>query len=78
MIQSPTNMYRYRDDTVIGASYFSPTDIVIATLGNKGVKRRLGTESIPPVTLRYNHVYFNQPFRGRQYDDCGDNWLSKY
>jgi hypothetical protein len=33
---------------------------------------------LPPVALRYSHVAFNQEFRGRQYDGCGNDWLSKY
>jgi hypothetical protein len=37
---------------------------------------RLGTESSPPSALRYSHVDFNQEFRGRKYDGCGDDWLS--
>jgi hypothetical protein len=69
-------MYRDRDNNVIGASHLSPTDSVIATLGNKGMRRRLGTESRPPVALRYSNVAFNQVFRGRKYDGCGDDWLS--
>jgi hypothetical protein len=40
--------------------------------------RRLGTESRPPAALRYSHVDFNQEFMGRQYDGCGNDWLSKY
>jgi hypothetical protein len=38
----------------------------------------LGTESRPPVALRYSHVASNQEFRGRKYDGCGNDWLSKY
>jgi hypothetical protein len=64
-------MYRDRENNVIGASHLSPTDSVMATLGNKGMMRRLGTESRPPVA-------FNQEFRGGQYDGCGNDWLSKY
>jgi hypothetical protein len=78
MLQFPGHMYRDRDNNVIGASHLSPTDSVIATLGNKGMRRRLGTESRPPVALRYSHVAFNQEFRRRQYDECGNDWLSKY
>jgi hypothetical protein len=78
MLQFPGHMYRDRDNNVIGASHLSPTDSVIATLGNTGLRRRLGTESRPPVAPRYIHVAFNQEFRGRQYDGCGDDWLSKY
>jgi hypothetical protein len=78
MLQFPSHMYRDRDNNVIGASHLSPTDSVIATLGNNGTRRRLGTESRPPVSLRYIHVDFNQDFRRRQYDGCGDDWLSKY
>jgi hypothetical protein len=71
-------MYRYRDNNVIEASHLSPTDSVITTLDIKGMMRRLGTEIRPPVALRYIHVAFNQGFRGRQYDGCGNDWLSKY
>jgi hypothetical protein len=78
MLELLGHMYRDRDNNVIGASHFSPTDSVIATLGNKGMMRRLGTESRPPVALRYSHVAFNQEFRGRKYDGCGNDWLSKY
>jgi hypothetical protein len=42
------------------------------------MRRRLGTESSPPVTLRYSHVAFNQEFRGGHYTGYGDDWLSKY
>jgi hypothetical protein len=78
MIQFPGHTYRDRDNNVIGASHLSPTYSVISTLGNKGTRRLLGTESRPPVALRYSHVAFNQEFRGRQYDGCGNDWLSKY
>jgi hypothetical protein len=60
MLQFPGHMYRDRDNNVIGASHLSPTEIVIATLSNKGTRRRLGTESRPPVALQYSHVAFNQ------------------
>jgi hypothetical protein len=78
MLQFSGHMYRDRDNNAIGASHLSPTDSVIATLSNKGTMRRLGTESRPPVALRYSCVAFNQEFRGRQYDGCGNGWLSKY
>jgi hypothetical protein len=78
MLQFPGHMYRDRENNVIGASHLSPTDSAIATLGNTGTTRRMGTESRPPVALRYSHVAFNQEFRGRQYDGCGNDWLSKY
>jgi hypothetical protein len=39
MLQFPGQMYRDRDNNVIGASHLSPTDSVIATLGNKGMRR---------------------------------------
>jgi hypothetical protein len=78
MFQFPGHINRDRDNNVIGASHLSPTDSVIATLGNKGMMRRLGTEIRPLVALRYSHVAFNQEFRGRQYDGYGNDWLSKY
>jgi hypothetical protein len=78
MLQFPGHMYRDRENNAFGASHFSPADSVIATLGSKCMMRGLGTESRPPVALRYSHVGFNQDFRGRQYDGCGDDWLSKY
>jgi hypothetical protein len=78
MLQFPGHMYRDRDNNVIGASHLSPTDSVIDPLGNKCMRRRLDTESRPPVALRYSHVAFNQESRGRQYDGCGNDWLSKY
>jgi hypothetical protein len=78
MLQFPAHMYRDRDNNVIGASHFSPTDSVIATLGNKGMMRRLGTKIRPPAALIYSHVTFNQQFRGRKYDGCGNDWLSTY
>jgi hypothetical protein len=77
-LQFPGHMYWDRDNNIIGASHLSPTDSVIATLGNKGMRRRLGTESRPPVALRYSRVSFNQEFRGQKYDGCGNDWLSKY
>jgi hypothetical protein len=78
MLQFPGHMYRDRDNNIMGASHLSPTYSVIATLGNKGMMSRLGTESRPPVALRYSHVALNHEFRGRQYDGCGNEWLSKY
>jgi hypothetical protein len=78
ILQFPGRVYRDRDNNVIGASHLSPTDSVIATLSNKGMSRRLGTESRPPAALCYSHVAFNQEFRGRQYDGCENDWLSKY
>jgi hypothetical protein len=71
MLQLPDHMYCDRDNTFIGASLLSPADSVIATLGNKGTRRHLGTESRPPVALRYSHIAFNQDSRGRQYDGYG-------
>jgi hypothetical protein len=47
-------------------------------ISNTGMMRHLGTESRPPVALRYTHVAFNQEFRGRQYNGCGEDLLSKY
>jgi hypothetical protein len=78
MLQFPGHIYRDRENNVIGASHLSPADSVIATLGNKYMRRRLGTDRRPPVALRYSHVYLNQKFRGRQYDGYGEDWLSKY
>jgi hypothetical protein len=78
MLQFPVHIYRERDNNVIGASHLSPTYSVIVTLSNKCMRRRLGNESRPPVSLRYSHIYFNQEFRGRQYDGCVNDWLSKY
>jgi hypothetical protein len=78
MPQFTTHIYRDRDNNVIGESQVSPTDSVIATLGNKGMMRRLGTERSPPLALRYIHVAFNHEFRGRQHIGCGDDWLIKY
>jgi hypothetical protein len=49
-----------RDNNVIGASHLSPMDSVIATIGNKGTMRRLGTESRPSVALQHGRVAFNQ------------------
>jgi hypothetical protein len=63
MLQFPTHMYRDRDNNVIGASHLSPTDSVIATLGNKGMIMRSGTDTRSPVALRYIHAAFNQEFR---------------
>jgi hypothetical protein len=78
MLQFPGHVYRDRENNVIGASHLSPMDSVIATLSNKGMRMCMGTESRPPVSLQYSHVAFNQEFRGRQYDGCGNDWLSKY
>jgi hypothetical protein len=64
MLQFHGRMYRDRDNNVIGAYHLSPTDSVIATLGNKGIMMRLGTYIRPPVSLRYSHAAFNQEFRG--------------
>jgi hypothetical protein len=60
MLQFPGHMYRDRDNNVIWASHLSPIDSVIATLGNKGMIRRLGTESRNPGALRYIHVAFTK------------------
>jgi hypothetical protein len=49
MLQFLVHMYRDSDNNVIGASHLSPTYSVIATLGNKGIRRCLGTESRPPL-----------------------------
>jgi hypothetical protein len=51
MLQFPVNMYRDRENNVIGASHLSPTDSVIATLSNKGTRRRLIIEIRTPVAL---------------------------
>jgi hypothetical protein len=53
-------------------------NIIIATLGSKGMMIPLGTETRPPVALRYNHIVFHQAFRGRKHEGCGDDWLTKY
>jgi hypothetical protein len=60
MLRFPGHMYRDRDNNFIGASHLSPTDSVIANLGNKCTRRRLATESRPPVALIYSHIAFNQ------------------
>jgi hypothetical protein len=78
MLQFPGHVYRDRYNNFIGDSHVSPTDSVIATLGNKGMMRCMGTESRPPADLRYRHFAFNQEFRGRQYNGCGNYWLIKY
>jgi hypothetical protein len=44
MLQFPGHMYRDRDNNVIGASHLSLTYSAIATLGNKGMMRRLGAD----------------------------------
>jgi hypothetical protein len=49
MLQFTGHVYRDRDKNVIGASHLSPTDSVIATIGNKGMMRRLGNEIRPPL-----------------------------
>jgi hypothetical protein len=72
-----TKMYRDKDNNVIGVSHLPPTDSVIATLGNEGMGRRLGTETSPPVALRHSHIAFRQAFRGRHYEGCGND-LFKY
>jgi hypothetical protein len=48
MLQFLGHMYRDRDNNVIWDSHLSPTDSVLATLGNNGMRRRLDTESRPP------------------------------
>jgi hypothetical protein len=73
---SHTKMYR---DNVIGASYLHPTYSVITTnMGNKRMVRHLGTETSPPLALRHSYIAFYQVFRGRQYEGCGNDWLTKY
>jgi hypothetical protein len=78
MLQFPVHIYRDRENNKIRASHLSPTDSVIATLVNKRMIRCLGSASRHPVALRYSQLAFNQELRGRQYDRCGDDWLSKY
>jgi hypothetical protein len=56
----------------------SPTDRLMATVGNTCMIRRLCSESRPPVDIRYSHVAFNQDFRGGHFDGRGDEWVIEY
>jgi hypothetical protein len=47
MLQLPGHMYQDRDNNIIGASHLSPTYTDIATLSNKCMMRRRGTDSRP-------------------------------
>jgi hypothetical protein len=75
MLQFPTNMYRDTYKKFIGASRLSPTDSIIATIGNNGVMRYMGTKTRPPVALRHSHIAFHQAYRVRQHEGCGNDWL---
>jgi hypothetical protein len=65
MLQFPGEMYQDRDRRLLGNAYTTPTDALIATLVNKGMKKRLGVSSTPAIALQHNHIVFNQNHRTR-------------
>jgi hypothetical protein len=64
MLQFPSHMYRDMDSNVIGAPWLSPTDSVIATLGKRCTRRRLGTENSPPSSSRIQSCGFQPGVQG--------------
>ena len=65
MLQFPEEMYQDGDRRLLGNAYTTPTDALIATLVNRGMKKRLGVSSQPAVAIQFHHVLFNQQHRTR-------------
>jgi len=63
MLQFPDVMYQDRDRRLLGNHFTTPTDALIATLVNKGMKKRLGVASQPAIAIQHHHVQFNQLHR---------------
>lgn len=66
MLQFSDYMFMTTDHRIMGNDYISPTDLLIATFTNKGMKTRLGATTTPSVALQYHHVQYNLDFRCRQ------------
>ena len=60
MLQFPDVMYQDRERRLLGNAYTTPTDALIASLVNKGMKKRLGVSSQPAIALQHQHILFNQ------------------
>jgi hypothetical protein len=65
-LSNPDTMYRSPYNRILGATHFSPTDSLVATLTNAGMRRRLGTDTGPSVALTLKHILFNQESRAQQ------------
>jgi hypothetical protein len=60
-------MYKNHRQPYFGAPNISPTNSLMATLTNAGMRRRLGMETCPTVALNLKHIMsFNQQFRAQQ------------
>jgi hypothetical protein len=66
VLSNPDTMYRSPDNRILGGPRLGPTDSLVATLTNAGMRRRLGTETRPSVALPLQHILFNQEFRAQQ------------
>jgi hypothetical protein len=59
MLQFPDEMYQDQSHRILGNAYTTPTDALIATLVNRGMKKRLGVTSHPATAIQFQHVKFN-------------------
>jgi hypothetical protein len=55
-------MFMTMDHHIMGNDYISPTNLLIATFTNKGMKTCLGFTTTPAVALHYHHVQYNLDF----------------
>jgi len=78
LLSNPDAVYRDGDGRIRGTSHLSPTDSILATFTNRGMRRRLGTQSKPSIALQHRHIAFNQQFRANQYHGCEDGTWMKY
>jgi len=63
----------------MGNDFISPTDLLIASYTNKGMKKRLGVQTTPAIALQFHHIQFNLDFRRRQLQGLStDSLLLRY
>jgi len=78
LLAHPEAVFWDGDGRVRGSQQLSPTDSLLATFTNRGMRRRLGTQSKPSIALQHRHIVFNQQFRANQYHGCKDGTWMKY
>jgi hypothetical protein len=63
-LSNPDTMYRSPHKLILGAPRLSPTDSLVATLINAGMRRH--KETRPSVALTMKHIIFNKEFWAQQ------------
>ena len=63
VLRDPGSVFRDKERRVLGAFNLNPTDNLLTTLGNRGIRRRMGTTSFQSQALQYGHIRFMQDKR---------------